>query len=189
MWISEIIQARPRPPTHLSTARSTLRCPSMPFADRVFGRCADLSATLQTMGANLFRYKGVLSVAGMKQKFVFQGVGMLFSGGFVQAEWADDEVRECRFVFIGRDLDKTALLDGFMACKCSETLRFKIGDVVEAKVGKGPNGYSLGKIIRCWDDGNAYRIELQDGKKTNVWGPVDEDMYVKATGGDVVTMG
>jgi G3E family GTPase len=27
---------------------------------------------IQTMGANLFRYKGVLSVAGKKEKFVFQ---------------------------------------------------------------------------------------------------------------------
>ena len=58
-----------------------------------------------------FRYKGVLSVAGKTQKFVFQGVGMLFSGGFVRAEWGADETRENRFVFIGRDLDKQRLLD------------------------------------------------------------------------------
>lgn len=34
------------------------------------------------MAANLFRYKGVLAVRGMKKKFVFQGVHMIFSGGF-----------------------------------------------------------------------------------------------------------
>ena len=34
-------------------------------------------------------------------KFVFQGVGMLFSGGFVDAVWAPGEKRENRFVFIG----------------------------------------------------------------------------------------
>ena len=28
-----------------------------------------------------------------------------------------------------------ALLDGFMACKCSDQLRFKVGDKVMAKVG------------------------------------------------------
>ena len=56
-----------------------------------------------------------------------------------------------------------------------QELRFKVGDSVKAKVGKHPNsdanGYCLGKILRVWDDGNAYRIELQDDKKTNVWGP------------------
>ena len=143
-----------------------------------------ISDIIQNMGANLFRYKGVLSVAGMNNKFVFQGVGMLFSGGFVDAVWAPGEKRENRFVFIGRDLDKQALIDGFMKCQCSEELRFKVGDSVKAKVGKHPNsdanGYCLGKILRVWDDGNAYRIELQDDKKTNVWGPVDEDVFVMA---------
>merc|ERR1712139_66555 len=52
---------------------------------------------IQTMGADLFRYKGVLSVAGMNKKFVFQGVGMLFSGGFVDAVWGPEEKRENRF--------------------------------------------------------------------------------------------
>ena len=76
------------------------------------------------------------------------------------------------------------LIDGFMACKCSDKLRFAVGDSVRAKVGKhplvGPDGYVPGKIIKVWDDGNAYRIELQDDKKTNVWGPIDEDSFVKA---------
>ena len=85
-----------------------------------------ISEIIQEMGANLFRYKGVLSVAGMDQKFLFQGVGMLFSGGFSDVTWAPGEKRECRFVFIGKDLDKQRLNDGFMACKCSETPRFQV---------------------------------------------------------------
>jgi len=142
-----------------------------------------ISEIIKDMGANLFRYKGVLSVAGMSNKFVFQGVGMLFSGGFVDAEWASGEKRENRFVFIGRDLDKQKLLDGFMACKCSEELRFKVGDAVKARVGRkqgsDAQGYCLGIVLKTWDQGNAYRIELQDGQKTNVWGPIDEDTFVK----------
>jgi len=137
---------------------------------------------IQTMGANLFRYKGVLSVAGKKEKFVFQGVGMLFSGGFVTAQWAEGEQRECRFVFIGKNLDKTALIDGFTACKCSEELRFKVGDKVLARV--GDSEYKSGIVIALWDDGNAYRIELQDDEKTNVWGPIDEDKFIKAASSD-----
>ena len=109
---------------------------------------------------------------------------MLFSGGFVDAEWGAGEKRENRFVFIGRDLDKTRLIDGFMACQCSEELRFKGGDAVKARVGRNPaadaDGYCAGKILKLWDQGNCYRIELQDGNKTNVWGPIDEDVFVKA---------
>ena len=55
----------------------------------------------------------------MSKKFVFQGVGMLFAGGFVSAEWGSDEKRENRFVFIGRYLDKQKPIAGFMACQCS----------------------------------------------------------------------
>lgn len=137
---------------------------------------------IQTMGADLFRYKGVLSVAGMDQKFVFQGVGMLFSGGFVDAKWGADEERECRFVFIGKNLDKDALINGFMDCKCSSRLRFKVGDAVLAQVGAADNdGYCRGTVRKTWDSGNPYQIELEDGKKTKVWGPVDEDEFVKAS--------
>jgi len=139
-----------------------------------------ISEIIQTMGADLFRYKGVLNVAGMKQKFVFQGVGMLFSGGFVDTEWGPAEKKECRFVFIGKNLDKKRLIDGFMDCKASIETRFKVGDKIQAKVGKGPNGFFPGTVLKVWDDGNPYRIELDDEEKTNVWGPVDEDTFVMA---------
>ncbi|GMI03952.1 hypothetical protein TrLO_g6707 [Triparma laevis f. longispina] len=135
-----------------------------------------ISDIIQNMGANLFRYKGVLNVAGMREKFVFQGVGMLFSGNF-ESEWAQGEKRECRFVFIGKDLNKKTLTDGFMACKCDDKLRFMVGDSVTAN---GPKGWTPGKIIKLWDEGNPYRVELQDGEGTNVWAPVDVDSFVKA---------
>ena len=41
-----------------------------------------ISELIQTKSNDLFRYKGVLAVKGMEHKFVFQGVHMLFSGGF-----------------------------------------------------------------------------------------------------------
>ena len=40
------------------------------------------------------------------------------------------------------------------------------------------DGYCPGIVIKTWDQGNCYRIELQDGAKTNVWGPIDEDAFV-----------
>merc|ERR1711933_689283 len=42
----------------------------------------------------LFRYKGIVAVKGVKNKFLMQGVGMLCTTSFVDVEWKDDEVRE-----------------------------------------------------------------------------------------------
>ena len=140
-----------------------------------------ISEVIQEMGANLFRYKGVLAVAGMSKKFVFQGVGMLFSGGFVDDQWKADEKPNCRFVFIGKNLDMQRLNDGFQACRCTEETRFKPGDKILTKVGKGDaNGFFPGAVLKTWNEGNPYRIQLEDEESTNVWGPVDDDMYIKA---------
>ncbi|CAK9082191.1 COBW domain-containing protein 2 (Cobalamin synthase W domain-containing protein 2) [Durusdinium trenchii] len=136
-----------------------------------------ISDIIQNKGTDLFRYKGVLAVKGMDQKFVFQGVHMLFSGGFSDNCWAKDEPRENRFVFIGRNLEKEELLGQVKACKVEGELRFKVGDEVEAIVGKGQ--WQRGKILRLWDEGNPYRIELADKQKTNVWGPMDDDRFVR----------
>ena len=75
---------------------------------------------IEEKGADLFRYKGVLAVKDVDTKYIFQGVGMLFTGGISEFEWGPDEKRECRFVFIGRNLDKQELIDGVMACKVTE---------------------------------------------------------------------
>ena len=115
----------------------------------------------QKTAMNLFRYKGVLAVRGMKKKFVFQGVHMIFTGGFSDdVEWKDGETRECRFVFIGRELDKVGLIKGFEGCKAEEQLRFKVGDKVQANVGKWMNGV----VVKEWDEGNPYRIALVGAK-------------------------
>jgi G3E family GTPase len=134
---------------------------------------------LQEKSTDLYRYKGVLAVKGMEPKFVFQGVGMLFDGDFSDFHsWGPEEKRECRFVFIGKNLDREALLKGLQECKAEEILRFKIGDTVEARA--SATGFTKGKIIHLWDGGNPYRIELEDGKGTNVWGPIDDDSCVRS---------
>ena len=132
---------------------------------------------MQNKSEDLFRYKGVLAVKGMDQKYVFQGVHMLFSGLFSEevAKWRKGEKRECRFVFIGRDLDHEALEAGLMECK-AEDLRFDVGDMVYANIGE----FKEGKVIKCWDQGNPYRVEIQDKDKSNVWVPIDSDEFVRA---------
>lgn len=99
---------------------------------------------------------------------------MLFSGNFSDVEWKEGEKRESRFVFIGKNLDHEFYREGFMACKSGD-LRFKVGTIVEANIGE----FAPGKIIKQWDEGNAYRIELQDEEKTNIWAPIDIDAYVR----------
>ena len=130
---------------------------------------------MQTKGEDLFRYKGVLAVKGMDQKFVFQGVHMLFGGGFSSevAPWKEGETRECRFVFIGRDLDHEELQQGLMDCKAEE-LRFNVGDTVYANIGE----FTEGRILKCWDEGNPYRVEIQNAERSNVWVPIDSNDYV-----------
>ena len=74
-----------------------------------------VSDTLRTKGANIYRMKGVLAIAGSAQKFVYQAVHMIFDGTFDEA-WADDEPRESKLVFIGKNLDHEDLQNGFNAC-------------------------------------------------------------------------
>ena len=139
---------------------------------------------IRTKGADLFRYKGVLACKGMEEKFIFQGVGMLFSGGFSELTWKPAEARECRFVFIGRNLDREALIAGVMACRVdNKPLRFKVGDSVRARVGPATapdKGWKAGVILQTWDEGNPYVIDITNGSESyTVWGPADDDKFVR----------
>lgn len=77
-----------------------------------------ISNLAQTKGPDLLRYKGILSMADMPQRFVLQGVHMMMEGEPQQA-WKADEKRVSRLVFIGRNLDEAALKAGFEACAVS----------------------------------------------------------------------
>ncbi|WP_078120843.1 CobW family GTP-binding protein [Thiosocius teredinicola] len=70
---------------------------------------------LRRRGTDIFRTKGVLSLAGDAKRFVFQGVHMLFDGQPGRA-WEEGVARESQLVFIGRDLDRTELTEGLRAC-------------------------------------------------------------------------
>lgn len=141
-----------------------------------------ISKLMRTKANDLFRYKGVLAVMGSNQKYVFHGVHMLFSGGLESShKWKDGEVRECRFVFIGRNLDKEELQKGIMACKV-QPLRFAEGDCVEVVIQEGL--WLPGYIIRTWDEGYPYLVELEQKPGTRAclswsWAPVDTDMFVR----------
>ncbi|GMI06721.1 hypothetical protein TrVE_jg8094 [Triparma verrucosa] len=174
---------------------------------------------IENLGFDLFRYKGVLNIAGMDFKFVFQGVGFIFNGNYSE-RWPHGEERKSSFVFVGRNLKggKLALTDCFLSCICSPVLRFRLGEEVLARTGRDnqkrtflgrdechsddqyhdqhedppkqplhvqldqeqvEEGWTRGRIIKLWDEGNPYRIELIDEERSNVWGPIDSDLFVK----------
>jgi len=74
-----------------------------------------ISWLLQEKGVDLFRSKGVLAVKGMKEKFVFQAIHMLFANS-QEGSWAAGEERRCKMVFIGKNLSREELTSGFMKC-------------------------------------------------------------------------
>ncbi len=66
-------------------------------------------------GQKILRSKGILAFTDDDDRYVFQGVHMMLEGAHQRA-WRDDEPRESRLVFIGRELPEQAIRDGFEQC-------------------------------------------------------------------------
>ena len=78
-----------------------------------------LGALLDVRAEDVYRMKGILSVEGFRERYVFQGVHALFSGE-AAAPWREGEERRSRMVFIGRGLDPELLRAGFDECVVGE---------------------------------------------------------------------
>ncbi|MGX9729708.1 CobW family GTP-binding protein [Janthinobacterium aestuarii] len=74
-----------------------------------------LDAVVQLFGTQLMRYKGILYVADLDCRAVFQGVHMLM-GSELGAPWRDGEPRASKIIFIGRDLPQDMLIRGLDRC-------------------------------------------------------------------------
>ncbi len=79
--------------------------------DRLNAWLGDL---LANKGPDIFRMKGILSIRGEEERFVFQGVHMLFDGR-PDRPWGEEE-RSNTLIFIGRNLDRDELNEGFRGC-------------------------------------------------------------------------
>jgi len=153
-----------------------------------------ISTTLRDRGGDIFRMKGILALQGAPQKFVYQGVHMVFNGAYGD-EWAEGEARTNKLVFIGKHLDADALRAEFSAClytpemeaKKLAALRFQIGDEVQCIL-VGPDYASeptwrKGKVVARMhrEEGLAgvapYRVQLDDGRF--IVAPLDTDMVIK----------
>jgi G3E family GTPase len=81
-------------------------------ADKFFPWVEDL---VQKEGPNILRCKGILAFKGDDERFVFQGVHMIIDGDH-QRPWKEDEKRQSRIVFIGRNLPEKLISEGFESC-------------------------------------------------------------------------
>ena len=86
---------------------------SRPF--RVGKLEAFMSGMLTEYGKDLLRYKGVLDIAGVPARVVFQGVHMMM-GTNMGRKWDEGEARESVMVFIGRNLPRERFMDGLESC-------------------------------------------------------------------------
>ena len=81
-------------------------------SDKFFPWIQDLVAK---DGPSILRCKGILSFKDDPERFVFQGVHMILDGDH-QRPWREDETRDSRIVFIGRNLPEEKIRKGFEAC-------------------------------------------------------------------------
>ena len=77
-----------------------------------------INSVVDTLGPDILRTKGILAFKEDDDRYVLQGVHMIIEGDS-QRPWDDDEKRESRLVFIGRNLNAQELEAGFMACVAS----------------------------------------------------------------------
>jgi G3E family GTPase len=79
-----------------------------------------LSELVSERGGDILRLKGVLDMAGDSRRYVIQGVHMMLEGDY-QGAWGANQVRQSRFVLIGRGFEdmnlRRQIEAGFLACQ------------------------------------------------------------------------
>ncbi|MBR7745744.1 CobW family GTP-binding protein [Undibacterium baiyunense] len=74
-----------------------------------------LGGLVQVYGPRMLRYKGVLYMEHADRKVIFQGVHQIM-GTDIGGKWADDEIKESKMVFIGKNLPKEIFIQGLEQC-------------------------------------------------------------------------
>jgi len=77
---------------------------------------------VQQQGQHLMRMKGLLNFSGEARQFYFHSVHMLMDAK-PGRPWPSADMRQSRFVFIGRHLDRAGLQHGFLDCVHETSLR------------------------------------------------------------------
>ena len=74
-----------------------------------------LGGLVQVYGPRMLRYKGVLYMEHADRKVIFQGVHQIM-GTDIGGKWAEDEIKESKMVFIGKNLPKEIFIQGLEQC-------------------------------------------------------------------------
>merc|ERR1719353_46248 len=111
---------------------------------------------LRTQATDIYRMKGVLSIAHSSKKFVYQAVHMIFNGNFEDDEvWGPDE---------------------------KQKLRFKMGDAVECRTSAG---WAKGKVVALMYRDEfmpegviaPYQVQLDAGDL--IYAPADDNQLIR----------
>jgi hypothetical protein len=105
----------------------------------------------QRFGIDILRMKGILSLKDDDDRFVVQAVHMLLEGDH-QRPWKKDEPRVSRLVFIGRNMPKDVVEDGFINCR-AESVEQQTDDATLAVHGRTDNRDAEGAGGRGEDGG------------------------------------
>jgi len=132
----------------------------------------------EEMAKDFLRVKGVFDIKTSDKMFVLQCVHMLRNQNFMKP-WPEGKPRENKIIFIGRGMQqrRQELTEGVRACVVGP-LRFPVGAVVLARTGENEDDTERGKIVKHWDEYQAYRILLDSGDEVRA--PLDMDSYVQA---------
>jgi G3E family GTPase len=79
------------------------------------------SSMVALYGTTMLRYKGVLNIAGVDRRTVFQGVHMIF-GANLDRPWPAGQPRETKIVFIGKQLPADLFKAGLDNCIVTSAL-------------------------------------------------------------------
>ncbi|MDK1376465.1 MULTISPECIES: GTP-binding protein [unclassified Sinorhizobium] len=77
-----------------------------------------LQTTVRAFGLDILRLKGILAFNSDDDRYVVQGVHMLVEGNHQRA-WREEEDRVSQLVFIGRNLPRDIITDGFLQCRAT----------------------------------------------------------------------
>ncbi|MCO6410213.1 MULTISPECIES: CobW family GTP-binding protein [Hoeflea] len=78
-----------------------------------------IQSVAQHFGIDMLRMKGIIAFEADDDRYVMQGVHMLLEGNH-QRPWKPEEARLTRIVFIGRDLPRDIIENGFRKCIAGE---------------------------------------------------------------------
>jgi len=157
-----------------------------------------LSALMRDKGADLYRSKGILAIMGSDEKYVFQAVHMMMNMGssselgMSHKPWGEGEKKINKFCFIGKNLDKDAMIAELQKCIYdgkppepgpvpTDELTYKVGDRVKCNCGQWETGTVVKLWYRelLWETGrySPYQVKLDSGNLIYV--PRDTAVFIK----------